>query len=441
MASPRHDRKAGGLGLLRVVGHWDLTAQGINIVLASSVFVLPGIMLASLGGWAPLAVVGAAVGVLFVLLSFGEAAGRYSEPGGPYRYAGDAFGEYVGAQVGLLYWVVRATASASVAHVFVMYAAELWAPASQPIPRTILLSAVVLGAGWLNYLGTRQTASVLNVVTIFKTVPLLILCVVSAASLSTERFGGAAWPSDTSWARAVLLWVYAFGGFEATVIPASEARNPRHDVPRALLFALAIVAVFYVAVQVVVIGVLPGEPGERPVAEVARLVLGGGGVLMIALAAMIATTGHIPGSILASSRITFAMAERGGLPRFFARVHPVYRTPYVSVIVFTIFVWLLAVSGTFIWNASISAVGRLLVYVATALAVLKLRRTSPSEFAPPAWVHAATTAFCVWLFMYQTLQEAIVVGIVIGSGSLVWVAYRWHRRSSRPTWMPAAPRP
>jgi amino acid transporter len=112
------------------------------------------------------------------------------------------------------------------------------------------------------------------------------------------------------------------------------------------------------------------------------------------------------------------------------------------VAVFTIFVWILAVSGTFIWNASISAIGRLLVYVATALAVIKLRRTSPSEFAPPVWVHLVTTTFCVWLFMYQTLQEGIVVGIVIGSGSLAWIAYRWwQRRSSRSTLMPAAPGP
>lgn len=437
----RPDAPAGARGLLRVVGYWDLTAQGINIVLASSVFVLPGLMLASLGGWAPLAVIASALGVLFILLSFGEAAGRYAEPGGPYRYAGDAFGEYVGAQVGLLYWVVRATASASVAHVFVMYAAELWPSASEPLGRTVLLSVVILGAGWLNYLGTRQTASVLNVVTLFKTVPLLILCGAAFASVSTARLGGPEWPSDTSWARAILLWVYAFGGFEATVIGASEARNPQRDLPRALLVALAIVAAFYLAVQVVVAGVLPGDPGPRPVADVARIVLGPAGALMIAIAAMVATTGHIPGSILASSRITFAVAERRGLPSLFARVHRVYRTPHVSVAVFTILVWILAVSGTFIGNASISAVGRLLVYVATALAVLKLRRNSPSAFAVPAWVHLVTIAFCLWLFMYQTLQEAIVVGIVIGGGSIVWAAYGlWRRRSSEPARMAAAPR-
>jgi len=94
-------------GLLRVVGPWDLIGQGINLVLASSVFVLPGITLAALGGWAPLSVTLAAIGTLFVLLTFGDAAGRYREPGGPYRYAGDAFGEYVGTQIGMVYWVQR----------------------------------------------------------------------------------------------------------------------------------------------------------------------------------------------------------------------------------------------------------------------------------------------------------------------------------------------
>ena len=420
-----------GGGLLRVVGRWDLAAQGINLVLASSVFVLPGLMVADLRGWAPLAVVVAAIGVMFVLLSFGEAAGRYQEPGGPYRYAGDAFGEFVGVQIGLLYWVVRATASASVAHVFVMYTAELWPVAYAPVRRTLLMTIVILGSGWLNYRGTRQTASVVNVITVFKTIPLLILCVASVSHLDTSRLGDGLWPPDTAWARAILLWVYAFGGFEATVIPASEARQPQQDVPRALLAALAIVAAFYVVVQVVVLCVLRSAPGPRPVAEVAHVVLGGPGALMIAVAAMVATTGHIPGSILASSRITYAIAERGGLPACLARVHPRFRTPSVSVVVFTLFVWVLAVSGTFIWNASISAVGRLLVYVATALSVLLLRRKTRSAFVAPWWVHVGTIGFCGWLLLYQKLGEALVVAVVLATGCVVWGAYRWSRRRGR----------
>ncbi|MBI2833909.1 MAG: APC family permease [Acidobacteria bacterium] len=93
--------------LVRVVSRWDLTCLAINMMVGSSVFVLPGIVLKDMGGWAPLAVLAAGLGVLCILLSFAEAAGRYREPGGPYRYAGDAFGEYAGVQLGLLYWVAK----------------------------------------------------------------------------------------------------------------------------------------------------------------------------------------------------------------------------------------------------------------------------------------------------------------------------------------------
>lgn len=427
------DRAESG-GLLRVVSHWDLTAQGVSIVLASSIFVLPGITYGELGGWAPLAVVAATIGVLFVLLTFGEAAGRYRDPGGPYRYAGDAFGEYAGAQIGIIYWVVRATATASVANVFVAYMAELWPAAAQPGWRAALISAAILGGGWLNYRGTRQTSSVLNVLTLVKVAPLILLCIVGVLQLSPDRFTGSPLPTSSSWARAILLWVFAFGGFEATVIPASEARDPVRDIPRALLYALAIVAGFYIAVQIIVVGILPTPSAVRPVGTVARMLLGDGGAVMIALAAIVATNGHIPGSILASSRITYAIAERGGLPSALARVHPKFRTPYVSVLLFTLVAWILAISGSFIWNASISAVGRLIVYVATALSTLKLRRAAPSAFALPPWVHIVTIAFSGWLFVHQTLGEALVVAVVIAGGSVIWLGYRfWRLRSERPT--------
>ena len=280
------DRAESG-GLLRVVSHWDLTAQGVSIVLASSIFVLPGITYGELGGWAPLAVVAATIGVLFVLLTFGEAAGRYRDPGGPYRYAGDAFGEYAGAQIGIIYWVVRATATASVANVFVAYMAELWPAAAQPGWRAALISAAILGGGWLNYRGTRQTSSVLNVLTLVKVAPLILLCIVGVLQLSPDRFTGSPLPTSSSWARAILLWVFAFGGFEATVIPASEARDPVRDIPRALLYALAIVAGFYIAVQIIVVGILPTPSAVRPVGTVARMLLGDGGAVMIALAAIV----------------------------------------------------------------------------------------------------------------------------------------------------------
>lgn len=418
--------------LVRVVGRWDLTCQAVNIIVGSSVFVLPGIVLQDMGGWAPLAVLAAAGGVLCILLSFAEAAGRYKDPGGPYRYAGDAFGEYVGVQLALLYWVVRATASAAVANVFVTYFAELWPPATEPFWRAMLLTVVVIGSGWVNIRGTRQTASVVNVFTLGKLLPLAIFCVAGVFAISPARLTTTPLPDANTWARAVLLWMFAFGGYEATMIPAAEVRDPVRDGPRALLNALAIVALTYALVQLVVAGALAGTPSDRPVGQVAGLVLGRFGALLIAVGVLIATSGHIGGSILASSRITFAIAERGALPALLARVHPRFRTPDVSIAVFTLLVWGLAVSGSFTWNAAISAVGRLLVYAATSLAVLRLRRVSSSAFPVPAAVHALAVIFCAWLFAHQTPGEAITVSLVLIAGSTSWLAYRfWQARQAR----------
>ena len=72
----------------------------------------------------------------------------------------------------------------------------------------------------------------------------------------------------------------------------------------------------------------------------------------------------------------------------------------------------------------ISAVGRLVVYSATAGAALVLRREGPSAFSPPAWTHLATIAFCAWLFAYQTAVEALVVSAVIMGGTVLWFGYR-----------------
>lgn len=388
---------------------------------------VPGLSLQELGGWAPVAPVVAAAGILFIVLSFAEAGGRYREPGGLYRYSADAFGEYVGAQVGLLYWVVRATSAAAVANVFIVYFGEVWPSATQPTWRALLLTGVIGGSGFVNVRGSKQTGALLNSFAFAKLVPLAIVCTAGLFVLSPSSLMGLPLPGVRSWAHVILLWVFAFGGFESTLIAAGEARDPQRDGPRALLSALAIVTVTYVMVQLVVAGTVPTVASSRPVGEAARVVLGDLGAIIVAVCALFATSGGIGGSVLAASRVTFAIATRGGLPSIIGRVHPRFKTPDVSIVLFTLVVWVLALYGSFAWNASLSAIARLVVYATSAVAVLFLRRRGPSAFQPPVWIHVVALAFCVGLFAFQTLAEAVAVGVAIGAGSAIWVGYRAWR--------------
>src|SRR5207245_10237793 len=95
---------------------------------------------------------------------------------------------------------------------------------------------------------------------------------------------------------------------------------------------------------------------------------------------------YITGAMLASPRLTFALAERGDFPRFFAAVHPKFRTPHVSIVAFAALTWLLAVWGTFRWNVTLAAVARLFTYafVCAALPVLRRKQPGSAVFRLPA---------------------------------------------------------
>src|SRR5438034_1319036 len=129
-------------------------------------------------------------------------------------------------------------------------------------------------------------------------------------------------PSSAAFSQSVLLLIYAFTGFEMAVIPAGEVRDPQKHLPRALLIAIAVVALFYILIQIVCVGTLPGlAQSEKPLADAATRFLGAAGGAIISAGAIISITGNLNIVLLSGSRVPFAMAEQNQLPSFVAKVH------------------------------------------------------------------------------------------------------------------------
>jgi APA family basic amino acid/polyamine antiporter len=168
-------------------------------------------------------------------------------------------------------------------------------------------------------------------------------------------------------------------------------------------------------VQFVVISLLPSAAmSARPLADAAQRFLGSGGAVLIGLAALVSTYGYLSASLLQSPRITFAMGERGDFPGFFAAVHPRFRTPHVSIVIYAAALFSFAAFGNFRWNAMLSAVARLAVYGAMALAVPVLRRKNPQ---------AATFRLPVpYLFSGAGIFLAILLMTRMGRGEFVIVS-------------------
>jgi amino acid transporter len=406
-------------GLVRAIGRWSLAALVVNSIIGSGIFALPADVARLIGAASPWAVLfaGAAAGV--IMACFAEVASQFSAAGGPYLYTRAAFGRLVGIEMGWMLWLVRVAAPAATANLFVIYLGEFCPKAAMPLPRFLILTSLYAILTVINYRGVRASTHVSNVFTVAKLVPLFVVAIAGAGYLIAGH--GVTTPltmraDGSAWQKAALLLVFAYGGFETALTPLSEAKDPRRDAVFALFTGLITCTVLYTVVQWVVIGVLP-DPGHsaRPLADVARLALGRGGAAFVSIGALISVYGYLSANMLGVPRITFALAENGDFPSFFAAIHPRFRTPYVSILAFSLLSWLLALLGSFTWNATLSAVARLLYYglVCAALPVFRRKQPEAALFRLPGGVYFAVLGCGICLLL--------ITGVNLG-GSLILLA-------------------
>ena len=177
---------------------------------------------------------------------------------------------------------------------------------------------------FINIRGVRAGTRVSNLFTVAKLVPLFAVIVLGLLVLQSHHWNIAAAqvssPSTSQWLRAMLLLVFAYGGFETALAPMGEAKNPRRDAPFALLTALLVCTAIYALIQWVVIGVLPDAAlSQRPLADVARLAVGPAGAALVAIGALISFYGYLSAKILGLPRVPFALAEQERLPQSLRR--------------------------------------------------------------------------------------------------------------------------
>ncbi len=419
--------------LVRTIGRWSLTALMVNSIIGGGIFGLPSLLAARLGALSPISCLGAGFGVLIIAACIAEVSSRYDETGGLYLYARDALGRFAGLLVAWLTWLTRIAAPAAVANLFCTYLAQ-FIPAAGTRPVELLVLALLLGhLAFVNYLGVRSGRNISNIFTAVKA-GFLLFFVISGLLVLLLR-PDIRLPltvpviSTKDWFEAILLLVYAYGGFEGALFVGGESTNPKRDTPFALLLALVIVSVIYTGVQFVTVATLLSPASStRPLSDAAQHFLGPIGAAAMALAALVSAYGYLSANLLHAPRITFAMAEQGDFPALFGKIHPRYRTPYFSILIYALIVFAFAALGNFRWNAMLSAVSRLAVYGAMALAlpILRRRRDSKAQFRLPApYLFAALALlFTVVLLTQMERDDFYVVGTTCTIALLNWVFVR-----------------
>jgi amino acid transporter len=282
----------------------------------------------------------------------------------------------------------------------------------------------------INLLGIRDVAVATNILTVGKLAPLALLIVAGFFYLDSKSFSFGSTPAPAAFSSAMLLLVYAYTGFEIAVIPAAEIRDPRRDLPVALLTAIGVVVVFYILIQIVCIGTLPGlSASDKPLADAARRFLGPPGAAIISAGAVVSIAGNLNVVMLSASRLPFAMAARGELPGVLASVNKRFRTPQAAILLTSTLMVALTLSGTFLYAVTISTLARLLIYAATcaALPVLRWRTAAkPFTFRAPAGmaVSFAVLLLTMWLLWNTTWREGRDTAIAAAIGLMVYALCR-----------------
>lgn len=415
---------------LGLAGLWLLV---INGVIGAGIFGIPAEAERLAGAFSPWLFALCALLILPIMLCFARLSSLFSGTGGPLLYAQAAFGPFAGFQVGWAFYLARLTSCAANLNLLVVTIGYFWPGATGPFVRVGLMTALCALLGWVNIVGARAAVRSLGAITVLKLLPLVGLALVGLSKLDGAVFASAVRPPGmASLGPAVLLAIYAYVGFESGLVPAGEAKNPRRDLPRALMLALAVSAGVYALVQVAAQRLVPGlATVERPIVEAGVALAGKTGAAIVVAGIIASVGGNLLGSTFSGPRLTYRLALDGQLPRALARVHERHGTPWVSIAVYSVAMLALALAGNFAWMAALSVLVRLLIYIASILAMRRLGQSaepSPDSLRLPGGpaVPIAAMIVCLGLLTQVSLESVAATAGLLAVGSGLW----WVGRKS-----------
>lgn len=413
-----------GPELVRAVGFWGLVALCINAVVGSGVYLLPSRSFDLIGPfslWAPLLF---SIPVFILALCFSEAASHFTQPGGAYLYSRTAFGDFIGFETGWMNTLARISSLAALSNGFVDSLARVVPEAGGGLARAILIAGSLGLFAVIHASGVKYGARTIYAFTIGKLIPLIVFVIVAVVVFRTNPIPTSlAIPGpEARWNEAALLLLFAYAGFENLGVPAGEYKNPRKELPMALLVGILSIAAVYSLVQFAALSALPDLSARTtPIADAAFAVMGTAGALLISIGAIISILGTNLGTVLESSRMVYALGLERSPYRIVAWVHEKTRTPVVAIFLIVGVAIPVAIIGSFTALAILSAVARLTTYLFTAAAIPKLRKINEGFRAPGGLlVPILGVLISLGLFFTLNTQHLIAAAIGLTVGAILW---------------------
>lgn len=424
--------------LKREISRWDLVLLLINSTIGAGIFGLPSQIFNLTGIYSIPALIFCALIVFILVLNFAEVASRFKKTGGPYLYILEAFGRIPAFIIGWLILITRVSTYAALINLMVTYLGYFNPVLEEHFYRFSVILVVTFLFTWVNYLGIRNSTNLTNFLSVAKILPLFLFVVVGIFFIDPDLINtNQELPTLSNFTSSVLILIFAFTGFEAVLVNTGEIKQPRKNIPFALILSLSFVAVFYCLIQFVSIGTLPGlGSSDKPITDAARIFMGPAGAVLITLGAIISIGGTLNAVMLIGSRLPYALSEEKQFPKFFSFLHPTNRTPIYSLFIFTAVSILASVTGSFIYAVSISVISKVLIFLLVCAAMIKLRKTKKAEINHFKLKYGKISAVLgilasLGLLLSSELSEFMDVFLTVVFGLLLYYIYIYFFRAKK----------
>ena len=407
-------------GLKREVGVFGLSANIVNIIVGAGIFVIPAIVAENMGSTSIVAYLFCGILIALIMLCFAEAGSKVTDTGGGFAYVEAAFGKYPGFLVANIALAGSVLADAAVANALIDIIGSSFDLFKLEWIRITFFAIVFFGLAAINIIGIKQGIGLVKTLTLLKLTPLLLLIVFGFGDIEITNLFWDATPSIKQIGETSLILIFAFQGGDTGLIVGGEIINPKKTVPKAIFISILIVLVIYILIQTVTQGVLGNQLAnfkEAPLAETANVIFGPIGFTILFIGAAISMFGNLTGVILNNPRMLFALAKDKVIPvKKFAKIHPKYKTPYISILFYAGVGFFIATFGGFQQLINIASAAILLLYLGVALSVINLRRkfkTEADEFEIPFGLTVPILSAITIIYILSNLTNTEKIGIAI----------------------------
>ena len=408
--------------LKKELSFFDLTNIVVGSIVGADIYIASALTAGMIGPFSIFVWLVAGLFAIVIALVFAYCSYYVPKVGGPFAFVSEAFDDFYGFLTGWSLWIAEVLALAVFALAFVNYL-SVFLPGLDFFWQVAIKAGFLFGLTAVNVVGVKAAGRVNDVLTIVKLLPLVLLIlggvmffvlnpsVLAANYAHLAPFG----VGLENFGAALVLIFWAYAGFELGTLPAAEVKNPKKNIPRAIITGIIIVTIFYLATNFVVYGAVSWNELTKtsvPLVLVGAVLFGAVGALIMSVGALLSVSGSDESGILGTARLSYAMAVDGLFPKIFARVHSRFGTPHAALIIQSAVALGLSLFSGISGLISFSVFNLSFAFLLTCLALIVLSRKNVKSLHGQSILPWIGIAICLYL-IYSTSAFDKIVGLVL----------------------------